>query len=179
MSVKISHLDNGLQVVVMNHGEAPLVQIGLMVKGNNLVAPKRGMDSLAEALYRVSSSEFTDMTVDPLQVAGNAYRVEDAILASGSSGNVEALLHKTRSLLDNIDWVMANKTQQVKKWRGSSVGAGTDPEVWASRLRNQYLFPNNPYGTWMTPADYDVVDEFSKAELVDWQQTLEQVDRGL
>ena len=164
-------LDNGLQVVVMNHGEAPLVQIGLMVKGDDLVAPKPGMDSLAEALYRVSSSEFTDMTVDPLRVAGSAYRVEDAILASGGSGNVEhattwTLPARQHRLGDGQQGTAGQRVARRRRQpRDRPRGVGRSPHT------QRIPVPQQPYGTWMTPADYDVMAEFSKADLVDWQQT--------
>jgi zinc protease len=164
-------LDNGLHVVIMNHGEAPLVQIGMAVDGSNSTSPKTGMNSLSEALYRITPAENTDMTMDPLQVAGDAYRGPNSIMASGSSANVEALLHKSRRLLDNIDWVMSNKAQQIKKWRSNAVGNGTDVDAWAGRLRNEMVFPNHPYGEWMKPTDYDGMGDYSKAELQAWQQT--------
>lgn len=162
-------LDNGLQVVVMNHGEAPLVKIGLRVRGSDEVAPQAGMDTLAEYMYSIDDSEYIDRTINPLQIAGNAYRSQNQIYASGSSGNVEALLHKTRRMVDNIDWQMAKKDQQVKKFISSAKGAGKKPETWASRLRTEAIYPNHPYGTWWAPSDYEAMKEWSKADLETWQ----------
>ena len=164
-------LDNGLQVVIMNHGEAPLVKIGLRVRGNDATAPADGMDSLAEALYTAGRTDASNPTLNALQVAGQAYRSQNDIYASGSSGNVEALLHKSRRLLDDVDWVMADKKQQVKKWRGNAKSDGKKPEVWASRLRAESLFPDHPYGQWTAPAEYDVMETWTRADLEAWQKT--------
>jgi len=164
-------LDNGLHVVVMNHGEAPLVKIGLRVAGSDSVADQYGMDKLSEYLYSIHISEYTDRTVNPLQVAGGGGRTENQIYTSGSSANVEALLHKTRRLVDNIDWEMAKKDQRIKKFVGTSKTDGKKPEVWASRLRSEAVFPNHPYGKWWAPGDYDVMKDWGKAELEKWQTT--------
>jgi zinc protease len=163
-------LENGLQVVIMNHGEAPLVKIGLRVEGSDAVATAHGMDTLAEYLYSIHSSEYNDRTVNPLQVAGNASRDQNRIIASGSSGNVEALLHKSRRLLDNIDWQMAAKKQQIKSFTGGAKSGGNEPETWASRLQDEALFPNHPYGFWWAPSDFEVMDDWTKADLLAWQR---------
>ncbi len=164
-------LDNGLQVVIMNHGEAPLVKIGLRVRGGDEVAPEYGMDSLAEALYSTADAEWQDRTTDELQVAGMAYRSQNEVYASGSSGNVESLLHKSRRLVDAIDWEMAKKVQQVKKWEGEAKSDGKEADVWASRLRSEKVFTGHPYGRWMAPADFEVMNGWSKADLMAWQHT--------
>jgi len=164
-------LDNGLHVVAMNHGEAPLVKIGLRVAGDDSIAPVDGMDTLAEYLYYAGRTDARNPTLDTLRVAGRAFRSENDIYASGSSGNLEALLHKTRRLLDDTDWQMAAKAQQIKDWTGGAKGAGKKPDNWATRLRNEAVWPNHPYGRWWTPSDYEVMKDWTKADLQSWQRT--------
>jgi predicted Zn-dependent peptidase len=79
------------------------------------------------------------------------------------------LLHKTRRLVDNIDWEMARKSQRIKSLQGGAKSAGKKPENWASRLRYAELYPQHPYGKWWAPADYDVMDPWTKADLQVWQ----------
>ena len=164
-------LDNGLHVVVMNHGEAPLVKVGLHVEGDDSVSPVDGMDSLSEYLYSAGRTDASNPTLDTIRVAGVAQRSENDVYASGSSGNLEALLHKTRRLVDDIDWQMASKAQQIKDWTGSAKGAGKKADNWASRLRGDAVWPNHPYGRWWHPSEYEVMKEWSKADLQAWQRT--------
>ncbi|HCH64315.1 MAG TPA: hypothetical protein DFR83_16035 [Deltaproteobacteria bacterium] len=163
-------LDNGLQVVIMNHGEAPLVKIGVRVAGDDAVAPHDGMDTMAEYLYS-GSSALNSQTQSPLRVAGEAMRNQRQVYASGSSGNVEQLLHQTRLQIDEIDWQMADKTQRIKSFVSRSKSQGRNPDVWASRLRSERVWPNHPYGAWWKPADFEIMKDWSKAELQAWQQT--------
>jgi zinc protease len=163
-------LDNGLQVVIMNHGEAPLVKIGVRVSGDDAVAPQDGMDTMAEYLYS-GSSALDSPTQSPLRVAGSASRNQRQVYASGSSGNVEQLLHQARLQVDEIDWQMANKKQRIKSFVNSSKSQGRDPEVWASRLRSERVWPDHPYGAWWTPSDFEVMKDWTKGDLEAWQQT--------
>jgi zinc protease len=163
-------LENGLQVVIMNHGEAPLVKVGLRVSGDDSVAPHDGMDTLSEYMYTGGSS-LDDQPENPLRVAGEASRNQREVYASGSSGNVEQLLHRTRRQVDDIDWTMADKSQRIKKFVGNAKSRGRNPDVWAGRMRSERVWPDHPYGDWFTPADHDVMKEWTKADLMAWQQT--------
>jgi predicted Zn-dependent peptidase len=165
-------LDNGLQVSIMNHGEAPLVKIGLQVVGSNATAPIYGLDGLAESLYYTAKESRSDSEENPLAIAGNVGRSDNMIYASGSSANLEALLHKSRRYLEDYDWQMADKAQTIKKWRGGVLSAGKKPENWASRLRAERLFPDYVYGTWMNRDDYDALAEAGTlGALKEWTAT--------
>ena len=165
-------LDNGLLVSIMNHGEAPLVKIGLEVVGSNSTSPVYGMNSLAEALYSTAKGSRQDSEENPLAIAGGVYRSGNMIYASGSSGNLEALMHKTRRYLEDYDWQMASKAQTIKKWKGGVLGAGKKPENWASRLRSERLFPDHVYGNWMNRDDYQALSEAgSLSALKEWTAT--------
>ena len=51
---KIFTLDNGLEVVIMNHGEAPLVKAGLQVWGTDESAPALGLDWFSHDMFRTA-----------------------------------------------------------------------------------------------------------------------------
>ena len=159
-------LDNGLHVTIMNHGEAPLVKVGLYVEGSNGAAPHYGLDSLAEALHDTGRTTREDAKQQPLAIAGWTMKGSNTVYGSASSANLEALLHKTRSLLEDVDWQMAKKAQRIKKWKGTTKGDGKKPENWASRMRSERIFPDHPSGTWMSPDDYDALAEAGSLEAI-------------
>jgi predicted Zn-dependent peptidase len=165
-------LDNGLQVSIMNHGEAPLVKIGLEVVGSNSTAPVYGLNSLAENLYDTAKISRRDNAENPMAVAGSVYRTSNMIYASGSSANLEALLHKTRRYLGDYDWKMANKSQRIKGWKNGMLSRGKKPEEWATRMRTARLFPDHIYGTWMNRGHYDTLAEAGTlSALKEWTAT--------
>ena len=168
---KIFKLDNGLEVVVMNHGEAPLVKAGLQVWGNDEAAPALGLDWFAHDMFRSATTSNSNMTEMPLAVAGRVGRSDNSIYASGSSGNLDALLHKMRWHLEDYDWTMAEKSGWIRSKSGSGQSAGKKPETWASRLRNERLFPDHPYGKWLKPADYEAMKGWGTDDVKEWIYT--------
>ena len=159
-------LDNGLHVTVMNHGEAPLVKVGLYVEGSNAAAPHYGLNSLAEYLHSTGRTTQENPKQHPMSIAGWTYKGDNTVYGSASSANLEALLHKTRMRLEDFDWKMANKAQRIKKWKGTAKGDGKKPETWASRMRSERVFPGHSSGTWMSPDDYDALAEVANLDTV-------------
>ncbi|MCB9779496.1 MAG: insulinase family protein [Alphaproteobacteria bacterium] len=161
-------LDNGLQVVIMDHGEAPLVKVGLQVYGGNADAPAYGLDSFANALHSTAVRSRQDPSTNPLAIAGYVGKDSNEVYASGSAGNLDALLHKMRWHVEDYDWEMADKAQQIKSWTNTAKSDGKEPETWASRLRTERLFPGSPYGNWMSPADYQAMKDWGLDDIKGW-----------
>ncbi len=168
---KIFNLDNGLEVVIMNHGEAPLVKAGLQVWGNDEAAPELGLDWFSHDMFKTARTSNNNPSEDPLAVAGSVYRTDDFIYASGSSGNLDALMHKMRWHLEDYDWTMADKSSWIRKKSGSAKSAGNKPENWASRLRYERLFPDHPYGKWLKPDDFEAMKGWSADDVKQWVYT--------
>jgi zinc protease len=169
---RVVTLDNGLEIVLMNHGEAPLVRVGLRVKGDNAVSPKFGLDTLADNVYDYNIATNRNPKENPLGIAGSAFWTSDnQFTASGSSGNLEALLHKTRWHVEEWSFLMANKAGDIKSWKRSNISDGKEPETWADRLRGERLFPDHPQGRSFKPADYDAMKGYSGTEIKDWLYT--------
>ncbi len=165
-------LDNGLEVIILNHGEPPLVKVGLFVDGDNLTAPKWGIDSLADSLYGYDIPTNNNPKENPLSVAGSVFFSGDnSIYASGSSGNLQALLHKSRSMVESWDWQMAKKAGKIRSWTSGFKSDGKKPEAWADRLRWERLFPDHPYGAVRSPADYEALNAVTPAEIKEWHAT--------
>ncbi|RME24529.1 MAG: insulinase family protein [Deltaproteobacteria bacterium] len=162
-------LDNGLSVVIMDHGEAPLVKVGLQVKGDDATAPRYGLDSFAWALYSTGEETATDPTAQTLRVAGTAgYRDRNTLYASGSSGNLDALLEKIRWNVEDYDWQMAGKSQTIKKWASSARRDGEEPETWASRMSRERVLAGSPYGEWLSPQEYRDMDAWGLDDVKSW-----------
>ncbi len=165
---KIFKLDNGLEVVVMNHGEAPLVKVGLEVRGDDSSSPRYMLDRLASRLYSTATDSNSNPTENPMAVAGSVFRSGNMIYASGSSRNVDALLNKMRWHVEDYDWQMARKSTTLKSWAGAVKKDGKQPETWASRLRYERLLPDHPYGRWAKPTDYSALAKTSLDEVKSW-----------
>lgn len=162
-------LDNGLKVVIMNHGEAPLVKVGLQVYGENATAPAYGLDSFANALYTTGETVDSDPSVFPLLVAGQVgYMDDNTLYATGSSGNLDALLHHVRWNVEDYDWWMAEKSGTIRRWANRARKDGGEPETWATRMRVERLFPGSPYGEWMTPDEYRAMSAWGQTDVRDW-----------
>ena len=167
--MRVVDLDNGLKVVLMDHGEAPLVKVGLRVFGGNADAPVYGLDTLANALYETAETSDTDPTQNPLAVAGSVGMLDnDTLYATGSSGNLDALLEKVRWNTEDYDWTMADKAGHIKGWANTARTSGEKPEAWASRLRYERLFPGSPYGTWLTPQQYQDLSGVGLDQVKSW-----------
>jgi zinc protease len=158
-------LDNGMRVGIMNYGEAPLIRVGLQVEGGNSTSEPYGINSLAEALSGYGNGDRQDL----LAVAGDiGWANQNTITASGSSGNLDALLHKMRWYVEDTDWRMADKRSRINGYRSGAKGQGRYPETWASRLQYEVLFPNHVMGNWWRPSDYDVMEEWDRSMLEQW-----------
>ncbi len=162
-------LDNGLAVVIMDHGEAPLVKVGLQVMGGDATAPQYGLDSFADALFSTGEETRTDPTAQTLKVAGGSgYLDDNTLYASGSSGNLDALLEKIRWNVEDYDWQMAGKSQTLKRWANGARGDGEEPETWANRMTRERVLAGSPYGEWLSPQEYRDMDAWGLDDVKSW-----------
>jgi len=172
--IKELTLHNGLKVSLMSYGEAPVVRVGLFVHGDDMNAPQYGLDRFSEALsYRASKQSASESL---MQVAGDSYEMPMTLgrmlWAEGSSGNVDAVLRQLRLQVEQLDLVMADKSQQIKIWRKDSRSAGKDPKTWAARLSNQVLFgKDHPLGRYMDATTFDAMEDWGADEIKSWMAT--------
>ena len=165
-------LENGLEVIILPHGEAPLVRAGLIVRGNADTSTVEGLDAFAEALHyrgtRIPASE------QMLAVAG--YYGESAaghgrvLQGSGASGNLGAVLSRIRRETGEIDFRMAGKREYLKDRIGGAKGDDyrDDPDAWASRVREERLWGDHVYGRWGDRAYYERMREWDKSMVQGW-----------
>lgn len=157
-------LDNGLNVVVMPYGEAPIVRASLMVEGNNNLSSPWGLDAIAEQLYSTGGVSNEEV----LAVAGSIYGTNNSVTVEGSSGNLDALLNKMRWQVEDYDWDMAAKKTRLKKRLSDVKKDGKEADTWASRMREARLWPDHSLGAYWTPEAVAAIGDATTAQYQEW-----------
>jgi zinc protease len=157
-------LDNGLNVIVMPYGEAPIVRASLMVEGNNALSSPWGLDAIAEQLYATGGVSNEEV----LAVAGSIYGTSNSVTVEGSSGNLDALLNKMRWQVEDYDWDMAAKKTRIKKRLKDVKKDGKEAATWASRMGDARLWPDHPLGTYWTPEAVAAIGDATTAQFQEW-----------
>ncbi len=162
-------LDNGLKVVLLPHGEAPMAHVGLLVHGDDLTAPEWGLDSMGEALSRRGyGKDERELAVAAFFGEGSSARGR-LLTVSGSSANLDALLHTVRWKTGHFDWEFANRSQWLKRQDHGYKSAGEEPDTWASRIRRERLYgPDSPLGYWWTADRRAAQREWSNDQVKNW-----------
>lgn len=167
-TAKVFTLSNGMKVTLMPHGSAPIVRAGVLLRGSDESGEVYGLDSLTEALLNRGST----MQESIMAVAGtyseSATTAGMRLMASGSSGNLDALLYKLRMEVSDLDWEMADKKTTLDSWEGSTKSAGKEPETWADRLGQARLLPGTPVAKWWEPNVYTAARAFTADQLKAW-----------
>lgn len=161
-------LDNGLEVAILPYGDAPLVRVGLSVKGDMSSGEPRGINRMAEYALSIGSKS----TENLLAVAGFMSGSDTSISTTGSSGNMEALLHKMRWMVEpsNFEWQSTPYlNKQADNWAKGVKSASKNADTWSNRYMYETLFPNkHPLGYWMRPDDYLAMKTWDKDLLESW-----------
>ncbi|MEC8191573.1 MAG: insulinase family protein [Myxococcota bacterium] len=166
-------LENGLNVIMLPHGEAPIVRAALLVNGNSNTGSIAGMDMFAESMsLRGTKLEATERM---LAIAG--YYSEGSsghgrvLQAGGASGNLDAVLSRIRRETGEVDLRMANKREWLKSRISGSKG-GTykaDPDAWAGRVSTERLWgTDHPYGNWGDRAYYERMRDWDGTMVNNW-----------
>mgnify|MGYP001200514833 CR=1 FL=1 len=166
-------LDNGLEVIMMPHGEAPMVRAALIVNGDSNSGDVEGIDMFAEAMH-VRGTKLP-ATERMLSIAGY-YREGRAghgrvLQAGGASGNLDAVLSRIRRETGEVDFRMANKREWVKRRIRGSKGGNykSAPDGWASRMATERLWgSDHPYGHWGDRAYYERMRDWDGSMVSDW-----------
>lgn len=160
-------LPNGLKVAIMPYGEAPIVRVGLEVEGSNSTSEPWGLNRVAESLYSTGNNLSADETL--LKVAGRAYGDgENRIVVEGPAGNLEALLHQLRHLVEGYEWTPADKRERLKKWQSTTKKDSEKPENWSSRFMSERLFPGHVLGRWWTNEAYEAANTWTLDQAKSW-----------
>jgi zinc protease len=166
-------LDNGMKVNIMPYGRAPLVRVGLLVRGGYRTSDPFGLDLVAERIVRRGTTQVERV----LAVAGTYGEIYEAVggpdnarilYADGSSGNIDALLQTIRYNVTDFDWHWADLSSMVKAQRGNLLRDADKAEWWTSRVGQAALFPNHPLGQSMMPVTWLESKSWPQSEVESW-----------
>ena len=161
-------LDNGLEVAVLPYGEAPLVRVGLKVKGDTRAGDPAGINRMSE--YALSIGDKSQENL--LAVAGFMSGSDTSISAAGSSANLDAVLNKMRWMVEpsNHDWMNTPyRNKRADAWAKGVKSSSRYPDTWSNRYMYETLFtPEHPLGYWNRPEDYMAMKEWELDLLKEW-----------
>ena len=162
-------LDNGLDVAILSYGDAPLVRMQYTAKGDSSrIEPKPGFDQFAMSSFTSARSSSDDI----IKVAGFLGGGLNSYFASGSSGNVAAILNKLRWQFEEVKIDSGYYRNRFLDRRISNAKwDGEKPETWSSRYMYQTTFPDHPIGNWMSPTEWEALKKVKPNEIKNWIQT--------
>jgi len=165
-------LDNGLKVVLLPHGEAPLVRARLFMGGDSNSSNPEGLAYFADALHRrgtkIPATERMMAVAGMYGESGSGYG--GFLSGSAASGNLDAVLSRLRKETGEVDYVMANKREWLKRRISNSKGAkySDDPDAWGARLMDEHLWGDHPYGRWGDRKYWERMREWDQTMVEQW-----------
>lgn len=173
-NVKEITLANGLNVVLMPYGTAPLVRAHMVFNGGGMTEPRPGLHDFTMDYL---DSSLAGQDYDPLRFAGSwegapgytSWR--NGIV--GSSANLDGLLFLLRSDLDAyyVD-VQEHKTNIKLAKRSLRSARSKRVEWWEGTVADSYLFPGHPLGAVTDEAYYDAQLGYTVADAEQWLDRL-------
>ncbi len=182
-SVRNFTLGNGLEVVLMNHGQAPFVQAGLYFPGGDAQEPMPGLNNWSlrntedwpAGNWQEPQNSFGNM---PLRLAGSWTGGDTGenrwMGVQGSSGNLDGLLWLVRERVELIRPDVSNVKNRTKVSKKGLRADRKDPDWWTGYLRNTRLFPGHPAVHYLDEHDYDAMAEYKESDIQDWYDQLYQ-----
>ena len=165
-------MDNGMSVVVLPHGDAPLVRAQLFLGGNSSTSNPGGLSSFAHALH-LRGTKIPD-SEQMMAIAGSygegSVGYGRILQGSGASGNLDAILSRIRKETGEVDYRMASKREWLKKRIKGAKGTkySGDPDAWATRLQREHLYGDHPYGNWGDRQYYERMREWDQGMVEQW-----------
>jgi len=160
-------LDNGLRVIVLPHGKAPVAWTSIVFNGGNLTGPEN-FNWFGNAFSRsegINTSGFGSGE-DPLQIAGEfgSGLMSDASYLNlrHASGNVDGALWMLREEIERTKPYVVGKADFVKGYRKGLTSRWTSSSPgWLIReMTNKHTYPENPE-RWSTSWE-------SAGEMLEW-----------
>lgn len=142
-------LDNGLRVVVMPHGDAPVVVASMVYRGGKAIGDV-GMDDFGETMQRKipHPSLWEGSEADPLWVAGRWDFFRDALVSvdqlRASAGNLDAVLWKMRRQVETRTTALEYKSYWFKAEKASLLQDWQSRDWWADQKQWAQMAPEHP-----------------------------------
>lgn len=169
-------LPNGLRVIVLEHGEAPTVEVSMLFGRDGVTEPKGLFDFVADFSQSAghdplpiaaSTSWYTFPGVPGVPAYGKfmwgASRFNDGFMVNtkAPSGNLDGALWLLREEVETSHAYVDRKGEYVKDSRDGIKAGWRDMDWHLEKARNEYLYPNHPSGRMMGFEDIDVMAEWS------------------
>ena len=146
-------LDNGLEVMVVPYGSAPMARAQLLFFSGSDNHEPWGLGQMVskylEREYSYSVLEFAGSRSGGIGSTGSSFSV------AGSAGNVRAMVTDLREAVDTAEVDVMQVGKWVKNTRKSRVKDEKKPETWASRTMWEETFPGHVVSRWVTDEDLE------------------------
>lgn len=166
--IKEKTLPNGLRVVVLEHGEAPLVETGLFVNGGDLTSDPVGLNDFAEGFIDTLWNDRSSRQTDPLRIAGtwksdrsNGYTYRSL---ESASGNLDGALWFMREAVESFIPNMDGRAQYVKDWRTSIKADWKERSAFIDAVLGTHWWGDHPLARfastqqgWLVPGNVETV----------------------
>ncbi len=145
-------LPNGLRIVVLEHGEAPVVQAGLMVNGGDLTSTPLALDDLSEYVVDTLWDNWTpaNRKLDPLRIAGfwDADRGHDYTYryVQSASGNLDGALWFLREAVEEMQADPDGRVQFIKDWKDALEANWKERDYWEGEAQEEHWLGDSPRG---------------------------------
>lgn len=173
-------LDNGLRVVQMPYGTAPLLSVSMAFDGGELNEPTLG---LADFTNRFTNFYPAGDGNSPLRLAGTwsgGSGMENQSLGiTGSSKNMDGLLYLLRSRLEELEPELRDKRDYFDGLNGNIRTNRRYPEYWAEELTTQRLFPGHPIAGVATEERVKAMKSFGMRDIDSWLGALYRPDNAV
>ncbi len=164
-------LPNGLRVVVMPHGEAPLVETQLITRGGSAL-DMVNIDGWAEGFYSDAANEYNALgrpVLDPLRIAAqwNDTRSDEysSMGLRAPAGNVDGSLYLLRTRLDDSGVEFRKGKKRIKDARKDMSRRWRRESYWTSAVWLNRMGADHPAFHTMTPEDLDVRAEIGRDQV--------------
>lgn len=191
-------LDNGMRVVVLKHGEAPLVQASVIL-GRNVTAEPLGLLDFAGSFTQSVGHDPLEIAAQPQWVVnpgipglipgegyplwlypGNTYGNALRLTMQAPSGNLDGALWMMREELETAKAYVDGKPRWIEIQQDGLKSEWADRTWHLGNARSRYLYPDAP---WMQTTTWDdiekmkawsntTLDEYLKLELQPTNATL-------
>ena len=158
-------LDNGIHVVLVPYGEAPILQVAAYFKTASWTAPKTGLNTYV--------NRWLDYDYHPvLPLAGTYYDggadqwTSQGV--SGSSANYEGLTWLLRKRVESLRPNVNDRRTYIVAAKKSVRYNRTFPEYWQGVIEDTHLYEGHPLGFVEDELYYDAMTNISQPEMQSW-----------
>jgi predicted Zn-dependent peptidase len=149
-------LDNGLRVVVLEHGEAPLVETGLFVNGGSLTSTPVGLDEFSEDFVETLWNNRSSRKTDTLRIAGtwDANRAEGFTYRSleSASGNLDGALWFMREAVEELTPNLDGRATYVSDMKGAIKKGWKERSSYIAAVGAHHWWGDHPIAHFETTA---------------------------